>query len=124
MRRALNHDLKFFDANGFGVIVERAEADRSQRVLVVIVARDDDGSCCRILKEHLLEKAQRRHEELTSVQDNRWEPGDRCEDALLGGTKMNGAVMALDLVLRIELELDARMDAAQRVNEQDDPACD
>ena len=73
---------------------------------------------------HLLEKAQRRHEELTSVQDNRWEPGDRCEDALLGGTKMNGAVMALDLVLRIELELDARMDAAQRVNEQDDPACD
>jgi hypothetical protein len=32
--------------------------------------------------------------------------------------------MAFEIVVASELELDARMAAAKRVNEQDDPACD
>lgn len=73
---------------------------------------------------NLLLKAALRHEELCAVPGNRWQPGDRCEDALLGGQNLDGAEMALMLILQFELELDARMDAAQRMNEQDDSAFD
>jgi hypothetical protein len=73
---------------------------------------------------HLLEKAQAKHADLTSVPGNRWQPGDRCEDALLTSDHFQGALMAFEIVVASELELDARMAAAKRINEQDDPACD
>ena len=77
-----------------------------------------------MLLAKLMDEAAVKHADLSNVPGSRWQPGDRCEDALLGDTKMQGAEVALGIIAQCELQLDARFVEAQRINEQDDPACD
>ena len=39
---APDHDFQLFEPNGFGVIIEGAQSDCAQSILLIVVAGDDD----------------------------------------------------------------------------------
>ena len=68
----------------------------------------------------LLDKAKARHEELVAAGGN-WRPGEPCEDAVLSAKKFDVALMALDVVVQCELQMDARYVERERRSNENDP---
>ena len=72
----------------------------------------------------MMDKAAEKHADFLEVPGHAWVPGDRCEDAVMGGHKLDACETAVSCIVEIELQIAARMDAAKRVNSQEDEALD